>query len=89
MEKSIYSSEYSAFLHQLRESRRDKGFTQAEIADRLGTTQSFISKCERGERRIDLVESRAFCRALDIDFIDFVSILDERLSAIFTEDSTQ
>ena len=38
--------------------------TQIDMADRLAETQSFVSKCERGERRIDVAELRAFCRAL-------------------------
>ena len=81
MDKSLYSSEYSAFLQHLRDSRRHNGLTQAEVGSRLGTTQSFVSKCERGERRIDVVETRAFCNAIEIDFVDFISILHKRLSA--------
>ncbi|MXX88679.1 MAG: helix-turn-helix domain-containing protein [Boseongicola sp. SB0677_bin_26] len=85
MEKSIYSPEYSAFLQFLRESRRLKGFTQTEVGVRLGASQSFVSKCERGQRRLDLVETREFCKALEIDFIDFVCHVHERLSAATSE----
>ncbi|MDQ3221816.1 MAG: helix-turn-helix domain-containing protein, partial [Acidobacteriota bacterium] len=61
MEKSIVSKEYSLFLEQLRNAREEKGLSQIELADRLGQTQSFVSKEERSERRIDIVELRAFC----------------------------
>jgi len=81
MEKSIYSEAYSTFLGQLRETRVAQRVTQEELASRLGTTQSFISKCERGERRIDLVEVRLFCEALEVDFIDFVTSVHHRISA--------
>lgn len=50
MEKSIYSQEYELFLQVLRETRQEKGLTQIEIADRLGETQSFVSKVERGNQ---------------------------------------
>lgn len=77
MEKSIYSKEYSLFLEQLRNAREEKGLTQTEVAERLGQTQSFVSKVERGERRIDIVELRAFCIAMQINFVAFVKRLDQ------------
>ncbi|MCW5956450.1 MAG: helix-turn-helix transcriptional regulator [Pyrinomonadaceae bacterium] len=64
MEKSIYTKEYSLFLEQLRKAREEKGLTQTDVAERLGQTQSFVSKVERGERRLDIVELRAFCSAM-------------------------
>lgn len=79
MEKSIYSKEYSLFLEQLRNAREEKGLTQTEVAERLGQTQSFVSKVERGERRIDIVELRTLCIALDLPFISFVVSLDETI----------
>lgn len=82
MDKSIYSKAYLRFLSHLRETRIKKGVTQEELATRLGTTQSFISKCERGERRIDLVEVRLFCEALEVDFIDFVITVHRRISSV-------
>ena len=82
MDKSIYSDAYLGFLSQLRATRIEQGVTQEELAIRLGTTQSFISKCERGERRIDLVEARLFCEALEVDFVGFVTTLHFSLSAL-------
>lgn len=80
MEKSIYSKEYSLFLEQLRNAREEKGLTQTEVAERLGQTQSFVSKVERGERRVDIVELRAFCRAIGIAFPEFISLIDVEIS---------
>lgn len=81
MEKSIYSKEYSLFLEQLRNAREEKGLTQIELAERLGQTQSFVSKVERGERRLDIVELRAFCSALGIGFSTFIGRIDKTISA--------
>ena len=80
MEKSIYTKEYSLFLEQLRKAREEKGLTQTEVAERLGQTQSFVSKVERGERRLDIVELRAFCSALEVSLPQFVKQIDQRFS---------
>ena len=79
MEKSIYTREYSLFLDQLRKAREDKGLTQIDVAQKLGQTQSFISKVERGERRLDIVELRAFCAALGIGFAKFIAQIERTL----------
>lgn len=76
MEKSIFTREYDIFLRQLRAARKSAGLTQEQVADRLGQTQSFVSKCERGERRIDIVELRAFCQAIGISLADFIQQLE-------------
>ena len=76
MEKSIFTKEYVLFLNNLRVARKTAGLTQEELAERLKQTQSFVSKCERGERRIDIVELRAFCQAIGISFSDFVQQLE-------------
>lgn len=78
-ERSAFTEEYKVFLRLLREARKKKGMTQAELAERLGETQSWVSKCERGERRVDIVELRAFCQALDVPFLSFVEALDTEL----------
>jgi transcriptional regulator with XRE-family HTH domain len=82
MEKSIYTSEYSLFLEQLKIAREQKGLTQIEVAERLGQTQSFVSKVERGERRLDIVELRAFCTALGIGFPTFIAQIEKVLANV-------
>ncbi len=47
-------------LARLRQARRSAGLTQEEVAKRLGARQAFVSKVERGERRIDPVELAQF-----------------------------
>lgn len=80
MEKSVISPDYSLFLEQLKEARKKAGVTQEQLAELLGETQSFVSKCERGERRLDIVEVRAFCNALGVPFPSFVTQLDKLLT---------
>ncbi len=57
---SIHSSQYKRFLRRLRAARDQAGLTQVQVAEAFGQTQSFISKCESGERRVDVVELKAF-----------------------------
>ena len=63
-------------LRLLKQTRRRFGVTQEELAERLGATQSFVSKCERGERRLDIVEIRAFCVALGSSLPEFAQELE-------------
>ena len=44
------------FLKRLREARQKSGLSQAEVAERIGKTQSYVSKVETGERRVDFLE---------------------------------
>lgn len=55
-----YGAEYKALAKRLRDAREESGLTQVEVARKLGKPQSFVSKCESGERRIDVVELRVF-----------------------------
>ena len=58
MEKSIWTEEYQQLCTLLRQLRRDAGLTQVEVARRLDVAQSFVSKYESGERRLDVIELR-------------------------------
>lgn len=80
MHKSIGSRQYTHFLNCLRQAREEAGLTQEELALRLGESQSFISKCERGERRMDLVELRAICKAMGISLEKFVKNFEKGLT---------
>lgn len=55
-----YQRRYKLFLQRLRSAREEAGLTQAEAAAKLSRAQSFISKCESGERRVDFVELQIF-----------------------------
>lgn len=53
---AAYQRAYQAFLKRLIKARRDAGYLQGEVARRLGKPHSFISKCELGERRLDIIK---------------------------------
>lgn len=76
MEKSIHSDQYAIFLRVLRDARRRAGLTQTQLAQKIGETQTFVSKCERGERRLDVMELRMFCQAFDSSLKRFVAALE-------------
>ncbi|MBI4823093.1 MAG: helix-turn-helix transcriptional regulator [Nitrospirae bacterium] len=56
MGKSIYSKEYESILKQLKKARIEAGLTQKAVAEKMKRPQSYISKCESGERRLDIIE---------------------------------
>ena len=56
MAKSIYSNEYKNVVKKLQEARNQAGLTQVDVAEKLKKPQSYISKIERGERRVDVTE---------------------------------
>ena len=81
MEKTIYSSAYAIFLDLLRAERESRGLTQQALAERLKTTQTQVSKIERGERRLDVLELHAWCKALEMPMSTFVGKLEDALQA--------
>jgi transcriptional regulator with XRE-family HTH domain len=64
VEKSIYSEQYQQLCTLLRQLRREAGLTQVDVATRLDVPQSFVSKYESGERRLDVVELRHVAEAI-------------------------
>ncbi len=67
MTESIYSARYRRLCELLVEARKGQGLSQMALAERLGWLQTAISKYERGERRLDLVEFLDVAKALEID----------------------
>lgn len=76
--KSLYSKTYSRFLKLMKRARTDSGLTQVEVAKRLGRPQSFVSKYESGERRIDVAEFLAICQVIQTDPTTIVRELSQR-----------
>jgi transcriptional regulator with XRE-family HTH domain len=83
--KTIYREEYIIMCDLLKEYRVRAGLTQDELADllsdSLGWHKTQISKVERGERRIDVFETRAICTALGVSMPDFWTELELRIGA--------
>ena len=65
--KKSHRARYELFLACLQEARYAADLSQVEMARRLGQTQTFISKCERGERRLDVIDLLDFMEALGHD----------------------
>jgi transcriptional regulator with XRE-family HTH domain len=74
--KSLYSREHERLVTLLRDLRLDAGLTQTAVARKLRRPQSFVSKYESGQRRLDLVELKAVCEALGTDLVSFVSTFE-------------
>jgi len=70
MSNSIYLKEYQNVVKRLKEARFEAGLKQADVAKKLGKPQSYISKIERGERRVDIAEVKLFAKVYQkpIDF---------------------
>ncbi|MEP5761566.1 MAG: helix-turn-helix transcriptional regulator [Litoreibacter sp.] len=71
MAGTIHSDSYQDFLRALVAQRGDVGFSQAQLAARLGKPPSFVGKYELGERRLDIIELLVILRELDTDFTGF------------------
>ncbi len=54
-------------IELLVQARKDAGITQVELGKRLGQRQTFVSKFELGERRLDVAEFVTVARALGAD----------------------
>ena len=74
---SVHSPRYRRFLERLRAARRDAELSQVEVATALGKPQSYVSKCESGERRIDVLELDAFATLYRKPLDSFVPKADE------------
>lgn len=82
MRKSVHTPEYRLFLRLLREVRKSSGISQEELAEAIGETQSWVSKLERGERRIDVIETHTICAALGFGFSRLMTRLDREIASL-------
>jgi len=79
VKKSIHTANYKKMLGLLRQIRIDAGLRQADLAELLHRDQTFVSKYETGERRLDLLEVREICTVIEMPFIEFVKRLERIL----------
>jgi transcriptional regulator with XRE-family HTH domain len=77
--KTRYTQADDVFRELLKETRFAKNLTQAEIARRLGLPQSYVSKYESGERRLDFVETVLVCEALGMSIEEFAAAYSGKL----------
>lgn len=76
-----YSPRYGRFRALLRKIREESGLSQTALADKLGKPQTFVSKSEIGERRIDFLETLDFCEACHLSPGEFIDRLQKSKSA--------
>jgi transcriptional regulator with XRE-family HTH domain len=80
VDKNIHTDDQQKLADMLKEARTAAGLTQAQLSEKIGVPQSFVSKYESGERRLDILELRTVCRALGVSLGAFVNRLDKELS---------
>ena len=62
MDKTIYSKEHRYLVKQLKKGRKEMGLSQEQVANLLHRTQSYVSKIESGQRKIDIVQLKKFAK---------------------------
>lgn len=72
MGSSVYSARYKEFLRRLKAARLEAGLTQIEVANLLDVPQSYVSKCESGERRVDVIELMDFAAIYQKPILYFI-----------------
>ena len=74
MTGEIYSADSQKLVSLLVNARNEAGLTQKSAAAFLGKTQSYLSKVESGQRRVDLIELKQFCRVYKKPLSYFVNL---------------
>jgi len=72
MSKSIYSKDYKEIINRLKNVRIQAGLSQQAVADKLGKPQSYVSKIESGERRLDVAEMKKLAEIYKRDISYFI-----------------
>lgn len=80
MPNPMHDPRYAVLRKLLVELREQNGLTQVEVAQRLGRPQSYISKYERGERRLDLIELLDLAHAIEFDPVKLMDSLQSRVT---------
>jgi ribosome-binding protein aMBF1 (putative translation factor) len=80
MHKSISSPVYQEFIALLVESRKALGYSQSQLAAWLAEPQSFVSKVESCQRRLDIVEYLLWARLLQLDTKELIGLLAEKVA---------
>jgi DNA-binding XRE family transcriptional regulator len=75
--RSIFTDDYKNLIGLLTDARKKAGVTQAELAGRLSQTQSYVSKYENSERRLDFAEVMEIARALNVRASELIYQIEE------------
>ncbi|MGJ0208528.1 helix-turn-helix transcriptional regulator [Ochrobactrum sp. BD67] len=67
---------YRRLIELLIAARKDAGITQTELGKRIGQRQTFVSKFEQGERRLDIAEFIMVCRAIGADPRQIIQVVE-------------
>lgn len=79
MVNSLHRPQYEVFRKMMVKARETAGLTQVQIADALGRPQSFVSKYERGDRRLDFTEFVEITAILGIDVAAFITAYQDSI----------
>lgn len=83
MSKSVFGGAHQDLVRVLVEARKSSGLTQEALAAKVGKDQSYISLVENSQRRVDVLEFIALCRAMKIDPLRVFALLMERVPPAF------
>jgi transcriptional regulator with XRE-family HTH domain len=77
MKKHDYRREYAVLVKLLRRERERSGLTQRQLAKKLGQSQSYVSKIEQGELRLDVIQLRRLCHLMGTTLAEMVAALEQ------------
>lgn len=80
MPKTIFGGDHQHLVEVLIQARKVSGFTQAEIANKIGRDQTFVSLIERGQRRVDVIEFISLANAMESDPVELFAQIVGRAS---------
>jgi len=73
MNDTIYSKDHKQLIEKLKKVRVEIGLDQSEVAKQIGKTQSYVSKVESGQRRIDIIQLKEFAKLYKKDIHYFIN----------------
>lgn len=76
MSKSLFTRKHTQLRKLLTKARKDAKLTQTTLAERVNRRQAYISRIERGERRIDVVEFLELAHAIGFSPAKFIADFD-------------
>lgn len=72
MSKTIATKEYARFIEKIKKARYESGLLQIDVAKKLKRPQSYISRVESGEYRLDIMEVKKFAKLYEKDINYFI-----------------